>query len=196
MNCLWNTIPYPTLPQGSGSRSKGSKSERSPSLTVWSVIMVGASVWAWGQFGNLSRLSNLPSMQQSHVGLFVCLFYVLKTSKVIPRWVSTCDSAHSWWLYSAGPLGDQATSTMIWYPTQSHYPDTEPTSPCFILIMPSTRLGSDKYTFLSHWFWVAWVWTQEIQNGRKTLNSFGHLVWSLCSRLSNDPYECEIIKVT
>ena len=31
---------------------------------------------------------------------------------------------------------------------QSHYPDTEPTSPCPIIIMPSTRLGSEKYQFI------------------------------------------------
>ena len=31
--------------------------------------------------------------------------------------------------------------------TQSYYPDTEPTSPCPILIVPSAWLGSDKYQF-------------------------------------------------
>ena len=40
-------------------------------------------------------------------------------------------------LYSAVPLGNQATGTMIRYPTQSPYPDTELTSSCPILIMPS-----------------------------------------------------------
>ena len=48
----------------------------------------------------------------------VCLLsYVLATSKVISGRVSTCDSVHSWQLYSAAWLGDQATSTMTWYPT-------------------------------------------------------------------------------
>ena len=55
--------------------------------------------------------------------------YFLATSNVISGQVLTCDSAHSWRLYSAVPLGDQATSTMKCYPTQSHYPDTEPTCP-------------------------------------------------------------------
>ena len=36
-----------------------------------------------------------------------------------------------------------ATGTVTCYPTQSHYPDTEPTSHCPILIMPSARLGRD-----------------------------------------------------
>ena len=58
------------------------------------------------------------------------LFYVLATSVVISGRVQTCDSAHSWQLYSAALLRDQATSTMTWYPTQSHYPDTQLTSPC------------------------------------------------------------------
>ena len=51
-------------------------------------------------------------------------------------------------LHCAAPLENQATSTMIKYPTQLHYPATEPTSPCPILIMPSAWLGSDKYTFI------------------------------------------------
>ena len=39
---------------------------------------------------------------------------------------------------------------MTWYPTQSHYPETEPNSPCPILIMPSTWLGS--INFICHCF--------------------------------------------
>ena len=34
---------------------------------------------------------------------------------------------------------------MTCYPTQSDYPDTDQTSPTQILIIPSARLGSDKY---------------------------------------------------
>ena len=81
--------------------------------------------------------------------LFVCwlLLYVLAASKVIP----TCDRAHSWQLYSAASLGHQACSTMTCYPKQSHYPDTEPISPCTILIMSSARLVSGKYQFSSYW---------------------------------------------
>ena len=42
------------------------------------------------------------------------------------------------WLCTHGDFrGNQATSTITWYPTQSHYPDTKPTSPCTVLIMPS-----------------------------------------------------------
>ena len=81
--------------------------------------------------------------------LFVCLllFYALASSKVISEPVLTCDSAHSWWLYSAGSREHQATSTMTWYPTQSPYPDIELTSPC-------ARLGRDKYQFFKSLVWL------------------------------------------
>ena len=71
---------------------------------------------------------------------YVCLllFYVLETPKVIAGWVQTCDNVHSFRLSNAAPLGNQAASTMTRCPTQSHYPDTEPTSPCPTLIMLNT----------------------------------------------------------
>ena len=104
--------------------------------------------------------------------MWICslLFYFLPTSKVISGWVLTCNSARSSCLYSAAPLGEQAVSTMTWYPTQSYYPDTEPTSPCFILIMPSAWLWSDKYNTFSHWFDFTMVQTHEVRNphSRKT----------------------------
>ena len=84
---------------------------------------------------------------KAHLCLVYLLVYLLATFKVILGWVLTCDSVHSWLLYRAASLGRQASSSMTWYPTQSHYPDTEPASPCSILIMPSARLGNDKYQF-------------------------------------------------
>ena len=74
-------------------------------------------------------------------------FCVLATSKVISERVLTCDNAHLWQLYSVAAMEDQVTSIVTRYPTQSHYPGTEPTSLCRILIMPSARQGSDKYQF-------------------------------------------------
>ena len=73
-------------------------------------------------------------------------FYILATSKIISGWELSCDSA--------APLGNQATSTMTSYPIQSHYPDTELISPCPILLMPSARLGSDKYQFYESLVWL------------------------------------------
>ena len=94
------------------------------------------------------------------VALF--LFHVLSTSKVISGWVSTCKGTQSWQRYSPAPLGNQATSTMTWYPTQWHWTDTEPTSHFPILIMPSNRLESDEYQFQSHWFDLTRVWTHNL----------------------------------
>ena len=50
--------------------------------------------------------------------------YVLTLTEVTSELVSTYDSVHSWPLYSPGPLGD-----INRYPSQSHYPDPEQTSP-------------------------------------------------------------------
>ena len=51
----------------------------------------------------------------------------------------------SWQKSSTIPLGDEAISTLAWYHTQPDYPDTDLTSPCHILVMLCTRLGSDQY---------------------------------------------------
>ena len=90
---------------------------------------------------------------QAGFGGWLLEFYVLATFN-ISGWVPTYDSMHSSWLYSAAPLRDQATITMTWYPTESHYPDTEPTSPCPILKLPSTRLGSYNYQLYKSLLWL------------------------------------------
>ena len=90
-------------------------------------------------------------------GLFIVI-YIMATFKVISGWVPTSDSTHSWQLYRVAPLGDQAKGIMTWYPSQSHYPDPEQTSSFPILVMLSAWLGSDKYTFLSHWFYLRLTW--------------------------------------
>ena len=74
------------------------------------------------------------------------LFNILATSKVISRQVPTGDSAHSWQLHITAPLGDQTTSTMTQYPTQSYNPDAVLTSSRPML---STSLGSELTTFLT-----------------------------------------------
>ena len=49
-------------------------------------------------------------------------------------------------------LIDQAASTITCYPTQPHYPDTEPTSPCPIKL--STWLGTVKSLFYKSLIWL------------------------------------------
>ena len=58
--------------------------------------------------------------------------------------------------HSAAPLWNQTFCTMTQYPTQSHYPDIELTSPCPILLMSSARLGSNKYKFDKSLIWLDW----------------------------------------
>ena len=54
-----------------------------------------------------------------------------------------------------GGGGGHGSGTMTQYSTELHYPDTELTSPCPILVMASVRLDSDKYTFF------AWLFGEE-----------------------------------
>ena len=55
---------------------------------------------------------------------------------------------------------------------------------CLILIMPCTWLGSNKYQFIKSLFWLDQVSNPRrsdspiSQNGRQTLYSFDHPVWS------------------
>ena len=48
----------------------------------------------------------------------------------------------------------QTSKTITCYPTQSCYLNIEAISPCPILIMPSTWLGSDKYKFDKSLVWL------------------------------------------
>ena len=52
--------------------------------------------------------------------------------------------------HNSDPAGDQTAGTMTRYPIQPDYPNIELTSA--ILLIPGTRLGSDKYQLDSHWF--------------------------------------------
>ena len=121
----------------------------------------------------------IPTWNIAIILVWLLEFCILPISKVISGQVPPiCECMHSWWLYSAAPLGDEIASTMIWYPTQSHYPDTERSSTCPTLLMPSTRLGSSKYQFLSHCFDSTRVRDSNpiSQNGERKLYSFGHQV--------------------
>ena len=74
---------------------------------------------------------------------FTCLQYLrwcqdeccLVTGGITTPMTDPCDSAHSWRLYSASKLGEQAIDIMIKYPTQSHYSDNMQSSPCPILLI-------------------------------------------------------------
>ena len=156
--------------------------------TNGTMIQIGSNVWVikaiWRhQIGKLLR-SMKHCEQLIGGGTIINRFLLLKItfdrrSVVILhpsniyihiRMVLTCDSAHSCQVYSADPLGNQANGT--WYPTKSHYPDIEATSPCPILIKPSTWQGNDKYKFESHWLDSTMVQTHEVWIARSS-----KLVW-------------------
>ena len=65
-------------------------------------------------------------------------------------------------------MGDQVGSIMTWYPTESHYPETEPISPCSILV-----ILNDKYKFLSYWFDSTRNWTAHLPQARPVLYWLG-----------------------
>ena len=94
----------------------------------------------------------------SKVGGWLLKVYVLATFTGQPRtdtdWLLTV-CTHGDFIMAA-PLGNQAASTMIWYLTWSHYPDTEPTRPCPILLMPNPRLGNDEYQLYKSFVWLGW----------------------------------------
>ena len=52
------------------------------------------------------------------------------------------------WRRGGYRLGVPTAGTMTCYPTQSHYLDTEPTSPCPTIIMPSAGLVSILKSFV------------------------------------------------
>ena len=114
---------------------------------------------------------------------YVCLLwlYTQATSKTKCADLGQCALMATWY-----PMVNQAASTMTWYPTQSFCPDSEPTSPCPMLIMPSTQLGSDKYQHLSHWFDSTWESEPTrfrfpgLPKREMALYSFGHPIWYMC----------------
>ena len=125
-------LPYPHNSECLASNFK---------LLLW--IDQGLNVWIWIPYlpklktdAQLIRSSRLVCVCEN-----VCLewrcwgFYVLETSMV--RTVPTSDSTHSRQLYSATPLEDHTAGTMTRYHTQLHYPDTELTRSCHILVKPN-----------------------------------------------------------
>ena len=77
-------------------------------------------------------------------------------------------------------------NTMTRYRTQSHYPDTKPTSSCPFLIMPSAWLGSDKYQL--HWFASTRVRVHEVRNPQSPKTGEGSSIHSATHTPSGSNY--------
>ena len=86
--------------------------------------------------------------------------YILATSKII----AIGDCAHSW------RLGDKAILTMIWYPTQSHYPNTELTNLYPSLVMLNIILGGNKSQFCE----LSEIWTRNLSDRKLSIIWVGH----------------------
>ena len=76
------------------------------------------------------------------VYVYLLLFYILATSKVVlSGGIPFCESTLLWRIGSAARQGDdEIVSTVVQYPTQSHYSDTMLISPYPILLMLNVRL--------------------------------------------------------
>ena len=92
---------------------------------------------------------------------------------VILRQVPTCDSAHSWWLHSVAPLGDQTTGNMLQFPTQS-YLGTDLTSLCLILEL---AMVVTIINFENHWFEAIQILPLDLLLGKFVL--LAHLATAL-----------------
>ena len=86
--------------------------------------------------GNSTCLRTVTLLLTSDSVRYEAVLHSCGTNPVAGGSVPTCDRAHSRWLYRAASLRHQATGTMT-YPIQSHYPASEPNSPCPNIIMPS-----------------------------------------------------------
>ena len=80
--------------------------------------MVGLCNFGWKTKLNSLDTSTAWPLRLFRVAVCLLLFHVLATSKAISGWTPTCYSAHSWKLYSAALLGNQAVSIMTCHPTQ------------------------------------------------------------------------------
>ena len=87
------------------------------------------------------------------VNLVICCGFTSWQLISACRWVLTCDSAHSWWLHSAAPLGDQVASTMTSFHsiTLSWYWANQSMPYPFIV---DARVGSNKFQFCKSLVWM------------------------------------------
>ena len=106
------SVSLPSTP--SEARQASERNTTNPLL----MLTAKCDDWVADQFLNLVTRRKLTFV------VCLLLFQVLATSKFISGWELTYDSAHL--VYSAASL-EQVTGTITYYPTQSHYPDTEPT---------------------------------------------------------------------
>ena len=135
------------------------------------------------QFGHRAwYLSYEASATHSYI-----LLYSLATPKVISGWAPTCDSASSWTLCSAELLGNLFGSTLTQYLIQSHYRDTEETSPCPNVLRLSAQVAI-SINFVIQCLIQPGLEPQTFRIGRQLPYHIGHRIWSLTSDTYSDKY--------
>ena len=75
--------------------------------------------------------------------MYAYVYNCIYIYRYIYIYIPTCENQMCR-LYGAASLGYQTTSTLTKYFTESHYPGTELTSPCSILVMSNAGLVRDK----------------------------------------------------
>ena len=106
-------------------------------------VLIDISLWGWDASNFTRSCQQFINQHELWVG-WLLEFYALAVISGGMGIDLTCTLLVT---YSVAPLGKQTTGTMTQGPIQSHYPDSELTSSCPILLMPSARLESDKYQF-------------------------------------------------
>ena len=152
--------------------------------------LITATVCAVGWLLSLlcKTASAVPQVPYSSLQLHIIkhlfslfLSYILAHLNVISEREPTYDSAHSWQCHNAAPLADQAASTRTRYPTQPYYPEIVLTNPYPILLMPSMKLGSDKYHViaLTHLEFALLTSQMGTLRSAHVASASGSLKWSL-----------------
>ena len=155
VHCLWHDPQFYLHTEVSSNQDTIGAMCFQQSTTASHLLMWAKSGMSWYACEN-----GYNSIDTSRPDMFLSLllFYILATYKVISGRLPTCDSAHSWWVCSGAPLENQAVSTMTWpdltWRDIPHNPDTELSSPCPMLIMLNTWLGSNKYQFNKSLVWL------------------------------------------
>ena len=81
---------------------------------MYTVVDIPNDMWVGGG-GESQHIHLIKYTYRETVVGWLLEFNVLATSKVIPGWVPTCDSAYPMRFYRDLPLGEQGAGTMTWY---------------------------------------------------------------------------------
>ena len=110
--CLEWLYIYIYIYKHSSSPGKN-KSKKAQEKSVHIMLAQKSSIYSYytNHDGSPITLVQWPGLGAFWILHSVGIDCILAKAKVISGWASTCDSAYSWWLYSAAPLGNQGNTT-------------------------------------------------------------------------------------